>query len=878
VRKAPSPKPSPLGRGLKFFAEGARPLHPATELRRHGSGLAAAIVLAAVTVMAMTVMAGAGQPPQPAPQAQPQLQSQPQAQSPAPLPTAQTPAPPVAPVAGDPYAPAIARLEKLIAHEMQDKALPAVSIALVDDQRIVWSKGFGYADPARKLPATADTVYRVGSVSKLFTDIAVMQLVERGQVDLDAPVTTYLPSFKPANPFGTPITLRHLMSHRAGLVREPPVGHYFDDTAPTLAATVDSLNRTTLVYAPGTRTKYSNAGIAVVGRVLEVIAKRPFADALRDRVLAPLGLQKSAFAPTPAVTKDLAKAFMWTYHGTRFDAPTFQLGMAPAGSMYSTVNDLARFMSALFQRGATLKPETLEAMWKPQFAPPQMRSGYGLGFDVSFFDGQRRVGHSGAIYGFATDVQALPDSKLGVAIVTTLDCTNPVMAHIGQEALRAMVRARDKRPEPELVLPTALTEADAKKWDGVYEADNNRGRIALRKRGPGPRLLASLANIETNVTLAGTQLLIDGPLAYGAFFTPRGDDAFEFESRTYRRVPKGVAEAKPTANAYPARWNGLIGEYGWDHDVLYILEREGKLHALIEWFYLYPIDEVAGTGAEERFAFPKSGLYDGEQIRFIRPANDADGPAIALEISGLRFNRRPVGVKETTFKITPRKPVAALRKIAAAAKPPAEAGKRAPDLVELSSLDATIKYDIRYATTNNFMSTAFYRAPRALMQRPAAEAVARAHKALREHGYGLLIHDAYRPWTVTKMFWEATPDAQRMFVADPAQGSRHNRGCAVDLTLYDLATGRPVQMTGGYDEFSDRSYPDYPGGTSLQRWHRELLRRTMEAEGFTVFETEWWHFDFNTWREYPILNVAFEQLPGERAAVGGPSAPLGAKE
>ena len=277
----------------------------------------------------------------------------------------------MAPEVDERYAPAIARIEKLIAHEMKDKGLPAVSIALVDDQRIVWSKGFGYADPAKKLPATADTVYRVGSVSKLFTDIAVMQLVERGEVDLDAPVTTYLPAFKPTNPFGTPITLRHLMSHRAGLVREPPVGHYFDDTAPTLAATVDSLNRTTLVYAPGTRTKYSNAGIAVVGRVLEVIAKRPFADALRDRVLEPLGLQKSAFEPSPAVTKDLAKAFMWTYHGTRFDAPTFQLGMAPAGSMYSTVNDLGRFMSTLFQRGATLKPETLEAMWAPQFSPPR---------------------------------------------------------------------------------------------------------------------------------------------------------------------------------------------------------------------------------------------------------------------------------------------------------------------------------------------------------------------------------------------------------------------------------------------------------------------------------------------------------------------------
>src|SRR5438477_558333 len=106
-------------------------------------------------------------------------------------------------------------------------------------------------------------------------------------------------------------------------------------------------------------------------------------------------------------------------------------------------------------------------------------------------------------------------------------------------------------------------------------------------------------------------------------------------------------------------------------------------------------------------------------------------------------------------------------------------------------------------------------------------------------GYGLLIHDGYRPWYVTKMFWEATPEKNRMFVADPSKGSRHNRGCAVDLTLYDLKTGKPAQMTGGYDEFSDRSYPDYPGGTTLQRWHRDLLRRSMDEQGFTVYEAEW---------------------------------------
>jgi serine beta-lactamase-like protein LACTB len=127
-------------------------------------------------------------------------------------------------------------------------------------------------------------------------------------------------------------------------------------------------------------------------------------------------------------------------------------------------------------------------------------------------------------------------------------------------------------------------------------------------------------------------------------------------------------------------------------------------------------------------------------------------------------------------------------------------------------------------------------------------------------GYGLLVHDAYRPWYVTKVFWDATPDDKKKFVADPAKGSRHNRGCAVDLTLYDLKTGKPVEMVSTYDETTDRAYPDYPGGTSLQRWHRDLLRAAMEAEGFTVFEAEWWHFDYKDWQKYRIGNVPFDRI------------------
>ncbi len=213
------------------------------------------------------------------------------------------------------------------------------------------------------------------------------------------------------------------------------------------------------------------------------------------------------------------------------------------------------------------------------------------------------------------------------------------------------------------------------------------------------------------------------------------------------------------------------------------------------------------------------------------------------------------------FHITPLKPIAELRREAMALQPPPETGDfRKPQLVELVKLDPTIKLDVRYASTNNFMSTPFYSQARAFMQRPAAEAVVRANHQLKALGYGLIIHDGYRPWYVTKMFWEGTPADKHDFVADPAKGSKHNRGCAVDLSLYDLKTGQEVTMPSGYDEMSERSYPEYQGGTADETKRREILRHAMESEGFTVEPHEWWHFDYKDWQKYPIMNVPFEKL------------------
>lgn len=751
-------------------------------------------------------------------------------------------------VAQQKYQQTIAMLNAFIQSEMTDKELPGMSIALVDGKQIVWQQGFGFSNPQTKIPITADTVFRVGSVSKLFTDIAVMQLVEQGKLDLDAPITNYLPDFKPRNSFNKPITLRQLMSHRAGLVRESPIGSYFDSTAPTLQQTVESLNQTNLVYEPETRTKYSNAGIAVVGYILEKTQNQSFADYLKQTLLEPLGMKQSSFAPSPEINKNLAKAQMWTVFGKTFDAPVFELGIAPAGSMYATTGDLAHFASALFGDSNILKPTMLEKMWQLQYAAPNQKSGFGIGFRVSDLNGHRLVGHGGAIYGFSTQLSVLPDDKLGVIVISTKDFSNGVTSRIAELALKSMLAERENKPIPQPEKTSPVDSQLIRKIAGRYS--DGEQTIELIKRGENLSVIETKGGFEARLRSLGNDLVVDDKFTFGNRLTPSADgSSVKIGDKTLKLISTG----KPSV--IPEKWLGLIGEYGPDYNTLYVFERDGKLWILIEQFEYDQLEEVS----KDVFNFPKSGLYDGEQVVFKR---DTKGQATEVIAAGISFKRRNIGPESgNQLYIKPLRPVKELIKEALTAQPPNEQGNFRPtDLVELTKLDPNIKLEVRYASTNNLFGTVFYSQARAFLQRPAAEAVKRAHQKLKPLGYGLLIHDGYRPWYVTKTFWDATPDDKKLFVADPSQGSRHNRGAAVDLTLYDLKTGKPVEMVSTYDETTDRAYPDYPGETSLQRWHRQILRDAMEAEGFTVFEAEWWHFDYNDWRNYRIGNVRFEDI------------------
>jgi CubicO group peptidase (beta-lactamase class C family) len=314
------------------------------------------------------------------------------------------------------YQPAVQALDQFIAREVADKHLPALSVALVDDQKVVWARGYGFADAAKKKPATAETVYRVGSVSKLFTDIAVMQLVEQGKLDLDADVNTYL-DYKVPEAFGKPITLRDVMTHTPGyedyakdlIVGDPKLLGSLGDHLKT--------HQPARIFPPGSTPAYSNYATAMAGYIVERVSGKPFADYVEQNILVPLGMTRATFKqPLPA---DLEPLMSKGYKVSSDKPRPFEIVVpAPAGSLSAAGADMARFMIAHLQDGRLgdaqiLKPETAKLMHARQRGKSEETDGMCLGFYEESRNGHRIIGHGGDTNWFHSDLHLIPDANVG---------------------------------------------------------------------------------------------------------------------------------------------------------------------------------------------------------------------------------------------------------------------------------------------------------------------------------------------------------------------------------------------------------------------------------------------------------------------------------
>lgn len=271
-------------------------------------------------------------------------------------------------------------LENAVRAELARHALHGMAVALVDDQRVVYAAGFGEVQ--------RDSIFRAGSISKLFNSLAVMQLVEKGSLDLDAPIESYGSQFRVLVPFekADPITLRQLLCHRSGMIREAPVGGYLDSSQPSLAETIASIRSCVLVNPPNTKTRYSNVGPAIAGEIMATVSGTAYSEYQQRHLLGPMGMTSSFFHVSAIPRDRLAAGHMRVAdgHGGFVDqtAPVFDLGTIPAGNLFTTLDDLARFLSMLGADGRAgerqiISKAMLAEMWMPQLI--QADTGFGIG-------------------------------------------------------------------------------------------------------------------------------------------------------------------------------------------------------------------------------------------------------------------------------------------------------------------------------------------------------------------------------------------------------------------------------------------------------------------------------------------------------------------
>lgn len=545
---------------------------------------------------------------------------------------------PPAPTSEHDYTKTVADLRKAVHDELNAGMISGVSIGLIDGQRTILAEGFGLADKNRAVQPDADTiVYRVGSISKLFTALAAMQLVEQGKLDIDARVEEVFPSFRIQVPFDDcgPITLRNLMCHRSGMIREAPVGNYFDSSGPGLTRTVASLAGCALVNPVNTKTRYSNVGPTIVGRVLAHVSGVSFADYQEAHVLRPLGMEQSAWLLNKNVRKHLATGYMRVANaqGGFFhrEAPLFDLSTIPAGNLYSTTADMARFAKMLLAGGRSgprrlIKRETLGQMWTPQLT--KEKKGFGLGFLVGEFAGHKSVQHTGAVYGFTCSIVVLPKAGIAVIVLCNDDIALGPVVRISHAALEAMLEAKLGQKPPAKPAPVALDRAQLSALTGDFESPSYWAEIRL----VDDRLQASISGqTMTLVPIEPLRFEADGLRVHREpvhFLRDEQQNIVGFTALEQTFTCVKPAERRDI----PEPWRGYLGSYGPDYIPLIVSQRNGRLYAMAENVMDYRLTPL------NRFVFKLSkGLYEDEYLVFhVGP----DGRAHSVDLANITLRRQ----------------------------------------------------------------------------------------------------------------------------------------------------------------------------------------------------------------------------------------------
>jgi CubicO group peptidase (beta-lactamase class C family) len=388
-------------------------------------------------------------------------------------------------------APITEKYRELIPRLMAEQDVPGLALAVVDENGVIWAEGFGFADTDGRVPVTPDTLFSVQSTSKTFTALGVLMAVQAGALDLDAPITTYLPDFTVHSIFEEhperQITLRNLLSHTAGFTHEAPVGNNWDMDAASFEAHIRSISDTWLRYPVGRGYAYSNLGIDLAGYILQTVTGRPFADYEREHVLQPLGMANSSF--DMAVIR--ANASRAIGHSAPAPRLPLEVPMVPAGGLYTSANDLARFIRFQLNRGVVdgqpmLDPPLLDEMLTVQFPVRGQRYGYGLGVArTGWYRGRNAdlFSHGGAGFGFLSDLWWLPELKLGIAVLTNAS-THKLQGSLALQILDDLVHQPGPYNDRLMALPSKnpVTEGDG----GWQPPARLAASIAARALSPDP--------------------------------------------------------------------------------------------------------------------------------------------------------------------------------------------------------------------------------------------------------------------------------------------------------------------------------------------------------------------------------------------------------
>lgn len=358
---------------------------------------------------------------------------------------------------------AISVVAAWIENQRAYSGLPGVSIGLVHDQSLVWAQGFGWADVERRVPATADTLYRIASITKTFTATAILQLRDAGRLQLDDPLTRHLPWFAVPSKSAEapPVTIRHLLTHTSGLPREAAFPYWTDFDFPTVERLREGLARQAGVIATETQWKYSNLALALAGDVVEAVSGEPYAAYVTRHILEPLGMKDTSVASPDPADRRLARPYGRRMpDGSRAPAPYVDTrGITAAANMTTSVTDLARFAMLQLRDGAAdgaqiLRGSTIREMQRVHWLEPDWQAGWGLGFRIQRAGGKTSFGHGGSLPGYRTLLRIWPADKLAVIVMTNADDGNPeqfvdrAQQYVGPPIAKAMARDDGRAPDP----------------------------------------------------------------------------------------------------------------------------------------------------------------------------------------------------------------------------------------------------------------------------------------------------------------------------------------------------------------------------------------------------------------------------------------------